>query len=126
MSQINIKQIKNLHNDWLRGLEFYEQETGIIQNRLDEIAADNTGKEASEEIEHFQNQLLIHRNAIDELKHLIHVNSMDLENQLIKTGVFVDERSALEHDQLNEKYITEEQLFNQMRHEFNQFAARWM
>lgn len=50
MSNINIKHIKNLHNDWLRGLEFYKQEIEILQNRLDEITADNTGKEASEEI----------------------------------------------------------------------------
>ena len=126
MSNINIKHIKNLHNDWLRGLEFYKQEIEILQNRLDEITADNTGKEASEEIENFQNQLIIHRHAIDELIHLVHTNSNAIGTQLIKNDAFVDLNIAIEHDKLNEQYLTEERMFNEMRQRFNRFAARWM
>jgi len=38
MSQINIKHVANLDNESLRGLDFYEQELGVLQERLDEIA----------------------------------------------------------------------------------------
>ena len=126
MSTVNIKHVKYLNNDWLRGLEFYKQEITILKKRLEEIAGDNTGQEASEQIEHFQNQLIIYREHFDELKHLIHINNLDIEKQLVKTEPFVESSTVDEHNKLTEGYLTEEKMFNQMRHEFNRFAAKWM
>jgi len=126
MSQINIKHFANLNNECLRGLEFYQHELGFMEKRLEEIAKDNTGKEACEGIEHFQNNFIIHRDHIAELKHLVHVNDRTMEKQLIDTGVFVTEDTANEHDGIYEDYLTEEKLFNDLRHEFNRFAAKWM
>jgi hypothetical protein len=126
MSQINIQHFNNLNSECLRGLEFYQQELGILQERLDEIGQNNTGLEASEGIEHFQNQFIIHRECIDELKHGLHVNDAVMESELLKTGVFVDEYTGEDHQELYEEYLTEEKIFNGLRHEFNRFAAKWM
>lgn len=126
MKQVNIKHICNLHNEWLRGLEFYEQELNIMQERLDEISTDNTGKEVREKIEYFQNEIIIHRNFIDELRGYIHKNLRSMEEQLLKTEVFVTENTAIEHEKLNEQFLTEEKMVNELRHEFNRFAAEWM
>ncbi|CAN5519047.1 hypothetical protein BH09BAC6_BH09BAC6_31970 [soil metagenome] len=126
MSKINIKHIKHLNNEYLRGLDFYLQELGFLQERLEEVAKGNTGAEASEGIEHFQNQLIIHRDYIEELRHLIHANNKRMEEQLQQTWVFVDEKTADEHQALNEQYLIEEKMFNEMRHEFNRFAAKWL
>jgi len=59
MKEINIKHIHNLHTDALRNMDFYKQEIAILTNRLEEIAADNTGHEVAGKVEHFQNQFLI-------------------------------------------------------------------
>ena len=126
MTKINIKHIKNLNNDCLRGLAFYRQELGILKERLEEIAADNTGKVVAEKVEHFQNQFMIHSYYLDELKQLIHGNDKAIESELLKTSMFVDEDIADKHDQLVDKYRTEEKIFNDLRHEFNRFAAEWM
>ena len=126
MSQTNIKHIASLNSESLRGLAFYEQELGFLQERLDELAGDNTGEEVSQKVGHFQNQFIIHKEAIDELKHLIHANNKSMELQLHHTDVFVDQDTANEHRRLNEKYLTEEKMFNDLRHEFNRFAAEWM
>jgi hypothetical protein len=126
MSQINIKHFANLNNECLRGLEFYQHELGFMEKRLEEVAKDNTGKEVLEGIEHFQNNFIIHSNYIGELKHLLHINDKTMERQLIGTGVFVTEDTANEHQELYQDYLTEEKLFNDLRHEFNRFAAKWM
>lgn len=126
MKQISIKHITNLHNDWLRGLEFYKEELRILKQRLEEVTADNTGHEVSEQVEHFQNQLIIHRNYIDELAHRIHENIRNMQTQLQTSEGYVEKKTAAEHDILNEQYLTEEKLVNELRHEFNQFAAKWM
>jgi len=126
MKKVNIKHISNLHNEWLRGLEFYAIELNIMQERLDEVAAGNTGKKVAEKIEYFQNEIIIHRNFIDELRHYIHSNLQKIEDELLKTEIFVDQNTAFEHKKLNEQYLTEEKMINELRHEFNRFAAEWL
>jgi len=126
MKQISIKHITNLHNDWLRGLEFYKEDLRIVQERLDEIAGHNTGKEVGEQIEHFQNQLLIHNSHINELRHRIEANLKTIHMLLDSSGNYVTEYTAAEHLNLNDQYLTEEKLINELRHDFNRFAAKWM
>lgn len=126
MNNVNIKHISNLNNDCLRGLTFYKQELSILQERLDEIAGKNTGSEATVGVEHFQNQFLIHGMAIDQLLYRISKNDKELENELEATGVYVQAETAAQHEQVHEEYQTEERLFNELRHEFNRFAAKWM
>lgn len=126
MKKVNIKHINNLNSASLRALDFYNQETGFLQERLDEIVRGNIPKKALEKVEYFQNQLLIHRNVIGELKSLITANNRKIELELLKSDPFVDEPLAEEHKKLYSDYKTEESLFNEMRHEFNRFAAEWM
>lgn len=125
-NHVNIKHIKNLNNDALRGILFYKQELSILQERLQEVAADNTAKEVQQQVDHFQNQLLIHSKYLDELKHDIQVNDQDIEAELLVTGTMVSEGVAGEHARIHERYVNEEKLFNELRHEFNRFAADWM
>ena len=126
MKKINAKHIGHLNSASLRGLDFYQLELKFLQERLDEISRDNTGKEVLEKIEHFQNQFFIHRNAIDELKSHIKANNRRIEIQLTENEPFVDEPLVIEHERLYSDYLTEEKMFNDLRHEFNRFAAEWM
>ncbi|MCC8425493.1 hypothetical protein [Mucilaginibacter sp. UR6-11] len=123
---INIKHIKNLNNDGLRGIAFYKQELTILQERLEEISSDNTAKEVQQQVEHFQNQFLIHGNYLDELKHDIHANDQAIEAELLVTGSMVNEDVVAQHNRIHERYLNEERIFNDLRHEFNRFAAEWM
>jgi hypothetical protein len=126
MKEINIKHIANLHANTLNSLTFYEQEINILKKRLEEIASKNTGQEVSKGIEHFQNQFIIHKEKIDELKHAFHSNLHGIETQLFETTVFAEEDSLEINQQLFDQYLIEEKLLNELRHEFLLFAAKWM
>lgn len=115
-----------MHHEWLRGLEFYQLELVILQERLEEIAGDNTGHEVSVQVEYFQNQLLIHRNYIDGLKHRIHENIKQMEQELKNGAGYVKASTAAGCDEVQDQYHTEEALVNGLRKEFNRFAAQWM
>ncbi|MDR3697433.1 hypothetical protein [Mucilaginibacter sp.] len=126
MKQINIKHITDLHNDALRGLEFYSQELTILQERLDEIAADNTNTEVLEKVDHFQNQFIIHQRYINDLQHDLRKNLKHIEEEVVTTSGFFGESNFTENEYLYEQFVTEEKIFNELRHEFNRFAAQWM
>jgi len=126
MKQATIKHTTPQHNEWLRGIAFYEQELEIIRERLEEIASDNTGHEVSEKVEHFQNQLIIHRDYIDGLKHRIHESMKRIEYDVNHLAGHVKESTAAGFDKLKDEYQTEEQMINELRQQFNRFAAEWM
>ncbi|HWZ02808.1 MAG TPA: hypothetical protein VNX40_04300 [Mucilaginibacter sp.] len=126
MKLINIKHITDLHNDALRGLEFYNQELTILQERLEEIAVDNSHPEVLEKVDYYQNQFTIHQRCIDDLRHDLHKNLKHIEEEVSTTSGFFGESNFTENEYLYEQYVTEEKLFNELRHEFNRFAAIWM
>ena len=126
MKEINIKHINNLHSDALRSLDFYKQEITILTKRLEEVAADNTGHEVAEKVEYFQNQFLIQRNNIDDLKHRIHENLNGIEDQIKESAGFISKASAAENAGLYDQYLATEKIINDVRQEFNRFASKWM
>lgn len=126
MKKINVKYVQNLHNEALRGLQFYKEEMNILQQRLEEITKDNTHIEVMRSVEHFQNQLIIQRNNMDELRHTINEHLGLITHQLEKTSYFVSENAEEAQTKLYEQYLSLEQSINELRHEFNRFAAKWM
>lgn len=125
MKTISIKHITDLHSDSLRGLDFYAQELDILQSRLQEILADNTGEEVAEQVEHFQNQFIIQRHAIEELRGEILENNSMITEQVMESGG-VEKKTIAENNNLHGDYLTEEKIINDLRHEFYRFASKWM
>ena len=126
MKHINIKHIASLHGDALRGLDFYGQEIGILQERLSEIAGKNTALEVQEQADHFQNQFIIHSAVIKTLRHSFLENSKKIETEVLELAGFADAIDIEENEDLYQDYLTEEKIFNELRHDFNRFAAEWM
>lgn len=116
----------NLHDEALRGLEFYKQDLLILQQRLQEVAAKNSSFEVRQSVEHFQNQFIVQRNNIDELKHKINEQLQLLGKDAQAHGGRVDKDLAKEEEQLSEEYKGLEKVINELRHEFNQFLSKWM
>jgi hypothetical protein len=114
--RVNIKHIKNLNNDGLRGIAFYKIELNILQERLQEVASDNTATEVLVQVDHFQNQFLINANYLDELEHDLHVNDQRIEAELLRTEDTLSEAIAEEHTSIHERYLNEEKIFNELRH----------
>ena len=126
MKHVNIKHIASLHSDAVRGLDFYGMEIDILQERLAEIALKNTALVVQEQVNHFQNQLIIHSAVIKTLKHSLLENSKKIETEVLVLAGFADAIDIEENEDLYQDYVTEEKIFNELRHEFNRFAAEWM
>jgi uncharacterized protein YydD (DUF2326 family) len=126
MKRTSIKHLTFAHQACLRGLEFYEIELRFLQERLEEIAADNTSREVAEQVEHFQNQFIIHQAQIDNLKHRVKESLDKLATDIKLSENFIREATVTEADKIAADYQDEENMFNEMRRFFNRFAAQWM
>jgi hypothetical protein len=126
MSFTNIAQVNTEHTEWIKGLEFYKDEIHTLENRLLEIATKNSSFEARQGIEHFQNQFVVQRNNIDELRHKIkeHIHIFTKLPEL-QEEVVENERLA-DHENLRDEYQSFEKIMRELRLEFNIFLAKWM
>lgn len=126
-TQTSIKHLTNEHNDWLRGLGFYKDEIQILKGRLTEVAGKNTGNEVLDKLNHFENQVTMQTTNIDTLRHDINSNLEKIAAQLQdNTPGYVDTALVDKHNALRDSYYTQEKIINELRYEFNRFAAKWM
>jgi hypothetical protein len=127
MQKISIKHMGNTHHEWLRALDFYKQELHILKGRLTEIAGKNTAINVAKEIDHFENQFLIQEENIDKLRSYIHRNLANTRIELQKSHAgYIDADLMEQHESIQDHFMSEEKTINELRREFNRFAAEWM
>lgn len=112
--------------EWSSKLDFYKDEIEILQKRLDEIAGKNTKKEVLTPLEHFQNQLIIHRNTIDEIQHGVNLSEDAIVGEITKNPVASDHRKMEYHQAEKEEIQILEKAFKELREEFNRFVSKWI
>jgi predicted RNase H-like nuclease (RuvC/YqgF family) len=114
------------NTEWTNKLNFYKDEIKILTGRLEEITSKNSSTEVLAQVEHFQNQFIIQRNNIDEALHAVKMDEEELQEEVKSNPVAVDHRSVEYHAKEKEMVDSFEKNFNDLRDEFNEFAAKWM
>jgi uncharacterized cupredoxin-like copper-binding protein len=125
MSYTSIDKLEVRPFDTMRSLIFYKEEINILQQRLDEIAGKNTSFEARQGIEHFQNQFVLQKNNIDELKHKVNLFYEKLSNDTHSHSGQINDVRIDEQNVLQEEFLILEKVIKDMRQEFNAFLKRW-
>lgn len=126
METKKIYELHEEHKEWLNNLAFYKDEIKVMQNRISEVASKNSAADVLKQIEHFQNQLIIQRNNIDELSHSIKDHENYLENRVNENPTAVDHRKVNDHPKMRDSYTSFDKVFNELRKELNAFLAKWM
>jgi hypothetical protein len=126
MSYTATSHCGNEHEQWLKSISFYDDDLDVLENRLTEIVKENNRQEVMTGVEHFQNQFMIQRNNISDLKHNIkkHASNVAADAQ-IHAGK-MDEFFVDEHGNLKSEVDSFEKVMNDLRHEFSLFLAKWM
>ena len=114
------------NKEWINKLEFYKEEIQILKGRLEELAQKNSSKEVLSELEHFQNQMIIQRNNIDNILHAVNLNESSLIADIENNPVAAERRKIEYHEREHDLVTSFEKNFNAIRQEFNRFASKWM
>lgn len=127
MIKERISAMSDAHSEWLKALEFYKDDLNILKERLTEIAGKNTGKDAEAQMEHYENQLKVQLQNIDNLHHEILANLSKTAAQAQEnTAGYVDAALIKADDLQKEAFTAIEKVINELRQDFNAFAAKWM
>jgi hypothetical protein len=126
MTTKSITQLHIEHNSWLMKLDFYADEVTIMTKRLEEVASKNTAKDILAQVEHFQNQLIMQKEHIDEIRHVIKSHESYIENRINENPTASDHRSVEDHPKMRDRVNSFEKIFNDLRHEFLAFLSKVM
>jgi hypothetical protein len=126
MRYVNASLLNYEHFDWLKAIDFYKDDLSVLQKRLAEVAFKNSGKEVAADVEHFQNQLIVQRNNLEELSHNIyeHIHHV-VENSRTHAGK-VAYTLVEEHGHKKDEFTTLMSVIKSLRKDFNTFLAKWM
>ena len=126
MSYTTATEIGPKQHEWLSALDFYEKDLSILDKMLLEAAGKNTGADASAGVEHFQNQLLIQRQRVHDLKHqllaLHHAAAVDA----VKHAGHISDGLVVENASIGEDVIELERRIGELRGELHLFLSKWM
>lgn len=108
---------------WKRELRFHFDEMDTFEDKLEEIAAREYNKDASIQIEQFQNRILIEKDAISKLKHRC-------KNKMINLNKFnyndLDVKYKSEHRPLMEDMRTYIKMHYDLKEEMMTFFLNWL
>ena len=114
------------NTEWSNKLAFYKDEITILTRRLEEVAGKNSTTEVLAEVEKYQNQLLIQRNTVDEINHLINISEDSLQEEVNSNPIAVNHRKVKYHAKEQEMIVSFEKNFADLRENFNRFVGKWM
>lgn len=124
MEGIKMEVLHQEHLEWLNKLDFYKDDIAILKRRIEEVASKNTGHDVMAMIEHFQNQLIIQRNELDEFRHAIKEHENEVE-AAVKSNPTATNRQRLSDDpMLRTRMERYETIFNEMRMELYRFLSK--
>ena len=121
MKTKTISELHLEHEEWLESLNFYTDEISILTRRLEDISTQKNSHEVKAEIEHFQNQFILQKEKLDELRHRIKDHENYLEHRVDENPVQSDVRKVNDHPKMRDEMTAFEKLFADLRRDFNTF-----
>lgn len=112
-----------MHAEWNSVLDLTRDEILSFENRLEEIAKANTGKDILAKVEQFQNRFIRQKEVMDELRHDIHEDELRIAENVKENNVSVEHRKVEENFELKDRVHVFQKIFNEIKSEYLAFLA---
>lgn len=122
--------IRSLHMEyqlWIREIIFYKEEIKIFEDHLESLITKNTSYSMRAQAEHFQNQFILQKEVIDQLKHDLNISEKQLAafvHELSDSGI--ENIKMDNHTKLRERMGTFRKIFKDLKTDFRRFETEWM
>ncbi len=120
----NLKLVHFEHKEWLVKLEFFKSELDIFEKMLGEIAMKNNATDIRSKVEHFQNQFLLQRHRLTEVKQNVNKSESAIASQLMDNIIAWDRQTVKKEGELRSAINTFDHLFAELKKEFKLFLEK--
>lgn len=120
---VRIKALHLEHIVWRNEMKFYQEEIGLFETHLGEIAVVESDRSVKAQIEHFQNQFIRHREVIDEMVHDMNVHEQELAHTAAAQSFAVYRDDFRDHEKMRENMVQFRRIYNELKHSFLLFVS---
>ncbi|MDO6518189.1 hypothetical protein [Zobellia uliginosa] len=113
------------HQQWKSELAFWKDELKSFNNRLKELVSRWTDKEMLVQLEHYQNEFILHGGVIEDLQETIEEHEMNISKHS-DNHESMDVAMVKNHVQFREKMETQRQIYADLKKEFFRFLTKYM
>ena len=114
------------HQQWLSELAFWKDELKSFNNRLSELVTRWTNNEVLVQLEHYQNEFILHGGIIDDLKEAIEQHEIRIAAQT-KTGQnALDTILVKKHLEFRNRIETQRQIYADLKKAFFKYLSKYM
>lgn len=114
------------HILWTKELDFWEDELKSFNNRLDELVKRWTNPSVLAQIEKFQNQFMIHENAMNTMKNQIAMHESNIAEHYKNNEDVLNKHMVNKHLMIREQMETQRNIYQALKKEFFQFMTKYM
>lgn len=114
------------HKQWQSELAFWEDELKSFNNRLNELINRWTNREVIVQLEHYQNEFILHGKVIDQLQEAIEKHEIRIAGQTQVGQDALDTVMTKKHLEFRNKMETQRQIYVNLKKAFFHFLSKYM
>lgn len=121
--------IENLHfehRQWIEELSFWQDELKSFNKRLDELVNRWSNKNVLAQLEHFQNQFILHGEFIDNMEDVISGHETNMADHDEKGQAVINRELAKNHMKIRERMEEQRKIYADLKKEFYKFLSKYM
>lgn len=114
------------HKQWKGELAFWKDELKSFKNRLSELVAGWTDKDVLAQLEHYQNEFVLHGGVIEDLEESINEHETRIAGQSKSGSDAIDTQMAKKHVEFRDRIETQREIYASLKKNFFKFLQKYM
>ena len=114
------------HQQWRSELAFWKDELKSFKNRLSELVNRWTEKKILAQLEHYQNQFILHGGVIENLQETIEKHETNIAGHSQKGDESMDVALVKKHSEFRYQMEAQRQIYADLKKEFFRFLTNYM
>ena len=114
------------HQQWRSEIAFWEDELKSFNSRLGELVKRWSKIEVLKQLEHFQNEFILHQGIIEDLLEDIEIHETRIAAQTKTEHDMLDVVLVKKHLEFRHKMETQRQIYADLKKEFFSFLSKYM
>lgn len=122
---INNSDLHFEHETWVSELKFWMDEITSFENRLGELITRYTLRDMLQQLEHFQNEFILHRKRIGEMLEDIEQHEARIAGQSYAQQEVLDVPMAKKHKVFRTSMDTQREIYKELKKDFFRFLSEY-
>ncbi|TVZ27827.1 hypothetical protein JM83_2890 [Gillisia sp. Hel_I_86] len=114
------------HQQWKGELDFWKDELKSFNNRLSELVTRWEDKQVLAQLEHYQNQFILHGGVIEDLEETIEKHDIYIAGRSKTATDALDTQLAKQHIEFRNHIETQRHIYAELKKEFFRFLEKYM